>query len=217
MSKLQYKSASIYYPDLLATQDLLPLPQQERSSRKRQQLLDTALILFRERGYEATTIEDISQQAGVAIGSFYRYFRSKRQMLLVLMDCLLSELSIMSLQLEEHKDTFVALDQMVRSGILVDLNYAGAYRAWQELIVQDIDLCQFNSQINAWTTAKLEDMLKSALQLPSSRKKLDIQTMAWLLNLLFWQLSTTPYANLERVVQAVTHLIYYSLFEDTKS
>lgn len=217
MSKLQPKPVSSSYPNLLATQALLPLPQQERSSRKRQQLLDTALILFRERGYEATTIEDIAQQAGVAIGSFYHYFRSKRQMLLFLMDCLLGELSTMNLQLEEHKDTFAALDQMVRSGILVDLNYAGAYRAWQEVIVQDIDLRQLNSQINAWTTAKLEEMLKSALQLPGSRKELDIQTMAWLLNLLFWQLSTTPYANLEGVVQAVTHLIYYALFKDTRS
>jgi AcrR family transcriptional regulator len=40
-------------------------------------LTDAALALFLERGIEAVTIEDITQKAGVAKGSFYRYFDDK--------------------------------------------------------------------------------------------------------------------------------------------
>src|SRR5688500_4176848 len=40
-------------------------------------LADAALALFLERGIEAVTIEDITQKAGVAKGSFYRYFDDK--------------------------------------------------------------------------------------------------------------------------------------------
>lgn len=40
-------------------------------------LADAALALFLERGIEAVTIEDITNKAGVAKGSFYRYFDDK--------------------------------------------------------------------------------------------------------------------------------------------
>ncbi len=40
-------------------------------------LADAALALFLERGIEAVTIEDITSKAGVAKGSFYRYFDDK--------------------------------------------------------------------------------------------------------------------------------------------
>src|SRR5579875_3566334 len=73
-------------PDLLVDQQLPPLPQQKRSKQKRDALLQAALSLFAERGYEATTIEDIAHQAGVAVGGFYQHFASKQQLLLVLMD-----------------------------------------------------------------------------------------------------------------------------------
>ncbi|MBI1944730.1 MAG: TetR/AcrR family transcriptional regulator [Deltaproteobacteria bacterium] len=41
-------------------------------------LSDAALALFLERGIEAVTIEDITSKAGVAKGSFYRYFDDKQ-------------------------------------------------------------------------------------------------------------------------------------------
>ncbi len=40
-------------------------------------ILDAALALFLQRGIEAVTIEDITTRAGVAKGSFYRYFDDK--------------------------------------------------------------------------------------------------------------------------------------------
>lgn len=40
-------------------------------------LADAALALFLQRGIEAVTIEDITSKAGVAKGSFYRYFDDK--------------------------------------------------------------------------------------------------------------------------------------------
>lgn len=42
---------------------------------------DAALRLFLERGLDAVTIDDITQEAGVAKGSFYRYFRDKAALL----------------------------------------------------------------------------------------------------------------------------------------
>lgn len=44
---------------------------------RRQEILDTALQLFGEKGYEKTSIADIARAIGVAQGLCYRYFPSK--------------------------------------------------------------------------------------------------------------------------------------------
>lgn len=52
-------------------------PQRAASEATRRQILDTALELFRERGFEETTIRDIAGRAGLSLGSAYYYFKSK--------------------------------------------------------------------------------------------------------------------------------------------
>lgn len=44
---------------------------------RRQEILDTALRLFYEKGYEKTSIADIAKEMNVAQGLCYRYFSSK--------------------------------------------------------------------------------------------------------------------------------------------
>ncbi|HEX2202075.1 MAG TPA: TetR family transcriptional regulator [Longimicrobium sp.] len=44
-------------------------------------ILETALELFRERGYEETTMRAIAARAGVAVGNAYYYFRSKEDLI----------------------------------------------------------------------------------------------------------------------------------------
>lgn len=44
---------------------------------RKQEILDTALRLFGENGYEKTSVADIAKEIGVAQGLCYRYFPSK--------------------------------------------------------------------------------------------------------------------------------------------
>lgn len=44
------------------------------------QLLDVAARLFGERGYEATTLEEIAQELGILKGSLYHYISSKAEL-----------------------------------------------------------------------------------------------------------------------------------------
>jgi AcrR family transcriptional regulator len=50
-----------------------------------QGLLDAAQKLFLERGIEAVSIDDITRDAGVAKGSFYRYFADKEDLVRALL------------------------------------------------------------------------------------------------------------------------------------
>jgi AcrR family transcriptional regulator len=44
-------------------------------------LREAALELFRERGYEQTTVADIAERAGLTARTFFRYFTDKREVL----------------------------------------------------------------------------------------------------------------------------------------
>lgn len=52
-------------------------PQRAGSEETRTQILETALALFRERGFDATTIRDIATAAELSLGAAYYYFPSK--------------------------------------------------------------------------------------------------------------------------------------------
>jgi AcrR family transcriptional regulator len=53
------------------------VPQRAASEETRRQIVDTALALFRERGFEVTTMRDIAGRAGVSPGAAYYYFHTK--------------------------------------------------------------------------------------------------------------------------------------------
>jgi AcrR family transcriptional regulator len=53
-------------------------PKQKRADERKGRILDAALELFGTRGFHGTTAKAIAARAGVATGSFYRYFRDKK-------------------------------------------------------------------------------------------------------------------------------------------
>jgi AcrR family transcriptional regulator len=52
-----------------------------KATRTRSAIIDAALRLFRERGYDATTMRAIAGEAGVSVGNAYYYFASKEQLI----------------------------------------------------------------------------------------------------------------------------------------
>jgi AcrR family transcriptional regulator len=56
----------------------LPDGKRERGKvERRERLYEAALDLFRSQGYEATTVADITNRAGLAKGTFFNYFPTK--------------------------------------------------------------------------------------------------------------------------------------------
>ncbi|SCF64054.1 transcriptional regulator, TetR family [Streptomyces sp. MnatMP-M17] len=51
-----------------------------KSEQTRTLILETALRLFQERGYDRTTMRAIAQEAGVSVGNAYYYFSSKEHL-----------------------------------------------------------------------------------------------------------------------------------------
>lgn len=56
--------------------------QAQLAAARRNQILDAATQVFAERGFHNTTIRQIAQQAGIADGTVYIYFKTKTDLLL---------------------------------------------------------------------------------------------------------------------------------------
>jgi AcrR family transcriptional regulator len=51
----------------------------EPPRRRRQEVLDAATQLFHERGYAASSIQDLADELGILKGSIYYYIKSERR------------------------------------------------------------------------------------------------------------------------------------------
>jgi AcrR family transcriptional regulator len=186
---------------------------QQRSRIKREALLRAAVELFERNGYESTAIGAIARHAGIAIGGFYQYFRSKRQLLLVLMNELLQRLEQSDMQ-PGGGDPRSGIESVLRAGLATDLAYAGAYRAWREATLSDRQLAALDAQVREWTTARLRVVFGLLQQLPEARREVDVSLFAAVMDRLFWDLLGSRLESQSRLVETLSHVVYHSLFAD---
>ena len=205
-------------PNLLAGEDLPPEPHQKRSSDKRARLKAAGLVLFGEKGYENASIDMIARRAKLAVGGFYQHYRSKRQLLLALMDELLEKLSQLDFHSEAGTDVRAGIRQLLSRAFSHDLRYLGAYRAWQEAAFSDLDLARKQEQIHRWTTTRVITVFQLLQQLPGARQGVDMQGLARAMDSFFWSLLAQAgrfsKVELDQRIDAATHLIYHALFTD---
>jgi AcrR family transcriptional regulator len=205
-------------PNLLSGEDLPPEPRQKRSLDKRARLKAAALALFGERGFEGTSVDEIAQRAKLAVGGFYQHFRSKRQLLLVLMDDLLGKLAQLALRPEAGPDVQAGLRELLYRGFSADLRYLGAYRAWQEAALSDPALARKQQEIQAWTTTRVEALFRRLGQFPGARRGVDVPGLARAMDSFFWSLLAQavrlPQRELNQWIDSATQLIYHAMFTD---
>ena len=79
----------------------------------RQKILDAALDLFRERGFDAATMRDIAARAGVATGLAYYYFASKDAIVLAFYQRTKDALPSMLLRAQQERTLAKRLHAMI--------------------------------------------------------------------------------------------------------
>ena len=59
---------------------------QQRSEETRTRILDSAIKLFSTRGFNAASVDEICEEAGISKGAFYHHFESKQALFLAILD-----------------------------------------------------------------------------------------------------------------------------------
>lgn len=65
---------------------------QQRVDERRQSILDAAEKLFAEKGFESTTMKDITRAAGTSIGNLYFYFPNKDDLMMRLIESVINRI-----------------------------------------------------------------------------------------------------------------------------
>jgi AcrR family transcriptional regulator len=78
---------------------------------KQQRIRDAARRLFEEKGYQETTVRDIADQAGIALGTVFLYASDKRDLLFLIVQDDLNDVTDRAFSKAQPTDAFV--DQLI--------------------------------------------------------------------------------------------------------
>jgi AcrR family transcriptional regulator len=77
--------------------------------KRREEILNAALDVFTEKGYGVATMPEIAQRAGVAAGTLYLYYPSKRELFVAVVKYFIVTTPLLDLLSEMPKDDFPAV------------------------------------------------------------------------------------------------------------
>lgn len=197
-------------------------PKQARSKQTKEKIVQAAILLFEERGYEKTTSNDIATEAGVSVGSFYVYFTDKRQLLLSIFDRLADELykNIFDGLKPEHlfdSDLRPRIRQAVANTIIDKQKHSGLHRVISELVLKDAEFAERRKAVMDRSVAKLQELISLASK-AGLAWDMDAEAASFVVQRVVFDLSqdyVIGYCEFDqdRAVDALTDMIYRFVFK----
>jgi AcrR family transcriptional regulator len=168
-----------------------PTRHERRRLQTRKLLIQTTLNLILEKGYDAISIQDITDQADLGRGTFYIHFKDKEEVVWTMFQDLFQEM-----EQEAHENLSRSTPQVEYYGLLNIFRHA--------LKNRDLYRVMFGGQGSAMLTVRVQDFLaktflydiRNAPELPNVNFNLPDEFEAQMLTgmisrLLFWWLETT--------------------------
>jgi len=170
-----------------------------KARRTRERILEAALALFADRGYEATTMRDVAREAGASLGLAYRYFASKEEFALALYMRLAEESE------EWAREGLVGgtIAERFERAMLVKLDQVSPHRGpLAALLVRALDPNSSISALGEGTAAVREKMggvflevVRGASDAPGEKQAKQLGNVLYVLHLailLYWFHDKTP-------------------------
>jgi AcrR family transcriptional regulator len=179
----------------------------------RRRLYETAVRLIAERGWQATTLRDVAGEAGVSVGLLYRYFPSKRAIVLALYDQLSAEYAARAEQMPagRWRDRFICA---LTTSLDVLRPHRGTLASLVPVLVGDPDDGLF-SPATAFSRLRVQGAFVAAVEGASDRPRGQVAPalgrLLYLLHLqilLWWLLDKSPG---QRATAALVRLVERAL------
>jgi len=179
---------------------------------RRQRILDAAVALAAEGGYDAVQIREVSLRAEVALGTLYRYFPSKEHLLV---SALADQVAALRARLHEkpprgEDDAERVMDVIRRSTRALQRQPRVISAMLKSLISSGAGVGEAVGPIGAQMT----DIVVSAMRhddpetVPHDRAVAEVIQHVWLASLLWWVAGRAPAGLVEeKVGRAVGHLL----------
>ncbi|MFP4393547.1 MAG: TetR/AcrR family transcriptional regulator [Desulfohalobiaceae bacterium] len=158
--------------------------QQEKSRQTKNELMESAVQVFGRKGFAASTIAEITENAGYAKGNFYRYWKSKDDIFLEIMEKRLQEYRASRQQgLQSAGSAQEALDVLIDflETIIDDQNWSKVFLEFTTYAFNKQDLKQKMNKSNY----RLSSDLFSELLAPFSANSQESKKLGALVTALF--------------------------------
>ena len=162
-----------------------------RIQRTRQLLQDSLIALILERGYDAITVQDVTDRANLGRATFYLHYRDKVELLGSSLETIFGELvntlgPISRTDLEEHKAPLA----------LVAFNHAQQHRDLYRIMLRGQGAAVMQGRIKTYLVAIIQQRIEQLFPVLPVPSEIIAQHMAGsLLALIGWWLeSETPYS-----------------------
>ena len=170
-----------------------------KSQETRARIMQAALNLFQTRGYDKTTMRDIAQEARIALGASYYYFKNKHELVLAFY----AETQDAA---EAHHAEMMKSQPGLKDSMLRMLEYRLAllepYRPFLSVLSRHVDPGQAISPFSPETAGlrkrairMIEDLLKSGCTKPSKKDVHHLSVAIWLFQIglvFFWLNDKSP-------------------------
>jgi AcrR family transcriptional regulator len=190
------------------------------SERTRERIVETALRMFRERGFEATTMRAIAAEAGVSVGNAYYYFSSKEQLVQAYYDRAQQEHEAACRELLAVERRFAArLEGVLRAWVRVSEPYHEfAVKFFKHAAEPTNPLSPFSSEsapARESAIAIYREVVDGCVDRMDSELRAELPELLWLMSMgvvLFWVHDDSPgcartYRLIERTVPLVDRLV----------
>ena len=191
-------------------------PRRARGEQTRQLILETALRLFRERGYAETTMRAIAKEAGVAVGNAYYYFDSKEHLIQGFYDRnQVAHRAASESVLNGERNFAPRLRGVLHAGIDVNAPYHSfAATFFKSAAEPSSPLSPFSRESSPARTAAMElfrDVVEGSnakLDAEMQRELPELLWLAWMGVILFWVHDKSPdQRRTRRLIDGVVPLI----------
>jgi TetR/AcrR family fatty acid metabolism transcriptional regulator len=147
----------------------MSMTRQERkeniTKQRKQQIFDASLKVFSKKGFDQTTIPDIAEEAGVAVGTIYNYYQSKHDLLLSIIKSYIVTESLLSL-LEQPPQTDAPsfFSSLINERLSIGLDNTDALQLLMSEIRRNPELRrQYIEQVVVPTINLLEKYMESSV------------------------------------------------------
>jgi AcrR family transcriptional regulator len=144
----------------------MPSPAGKREQNKaanRAAILEAALKVFLERGYDAVTIRDVVRQTALAAGTFYNYFETKEDLLRALVE---EHVQAMTQELRGVRGAARSLDEFVHGAYLAAFTRIAGDPVLYQLLLRNEPAVRslYEDAVMGLSTQALRDDIRDAIR-----------------------------------------------------
>lgn len=101
---------------------------------RREEILRAAMELFSNKGFDLTTVEDITRASGVAKGTFYNFFQKKEDVLLYFLD---TEMAKSRREIEQKLPKLATISEKIELLIATFIKYIFPNKEFSAVLIKE--------------------------------------------------------------------------------